>query len=232
MKTPSEYLRSLPSFRTSAPKKTSARCASQVTRLFGHRFLYYPGSGTDIAPLSLFTKSHFVSTVVYCDYTITRRQLRQFLTSLDGWTTQTKRSFTPKDFGLSSWADFWPEHQAGQQFAQPKNAFAHFAILLDRSTRRKVNFLFLATEGTTTLARLLALGFHPAVVVVQDHGFGCNWTQFGGRSSLFESFGNNLPRLIYVGENTKAWPDYKRVSDYGPPEGSGPHPRALFRIRR
>ena len=232
MKTPSQYISSLPKLRTAFPTRSGARRAPGITRLIGQRSLYYPGSGTDSAPLNLFTQAHFVSTVIYSDYTITLRQVRKFLTNLDGWTIETEEALNPKDFGGSGWADFWPAHQAAQQPAQPKNAFGTSAILVDSSTRRKVNFLLLATEGIMTYARLLDVGFRPALVVVQDHGFGCNWTQFGGSSMLFDIARNNLPRLIYVGENTTPWPGYKQVSEYGTPEGSGGHRRALYSTPR
>jgi hypothetical protein len=232
MKSPSQYMLGLAEDAEAAGVNELTHDPSSVTRIVHQPSLYYPGSGTDIAPLKLFTRRGLVSTVIYSDYTFTQDKVEHLLAALDGWSIQCQVLLNSQDFGVSAWAQFWPADLAAHEAGNPENAFCKSAVLYHASTRMRINFIALATEGTETLARLLDIGLNPAVVVVQDHGFGCNWTTFGGLSTLYEIARNKTPNFIYVAENTKPWPSYEQVSEYGPPEGAAGHCRALYRNSR
>ena len=54
------------------------------------------------------------------------------------------------------------------------------------------------------------------VVVVQDHGLGCFWTNFGGYSKMYLSARGSLklPEFLYVDETTNTWPHYIQHTPY------------------
>jgi len=53
----------------------------------------------------------------------------------------------------------------------------------------------------------------PFAVVLQDHGYGGNWTTFGGGGALEQlaTRTGRLPQYILVAENTEAWSGYLPV---------------------
>ena len=232
MKTPSQYISSLSRIPivsiTSKPTGIGSSLASVISR----PSIYYPGSGTDIAPVDLFIKGRFVSTAVYADYMITPEQIEEMFIENESWKIERQRELNPEDFGLSAWGQFWPEIDESYSFARPGHAFCKLMILRSADSRLRIHFLVIATEAIETYIRLIDLGFHPTVVIVQDHGFGCNWTDFGGNSMLYSIAQSHLPEMIYVASNTKPWPGYRQVSEYGSPEGSAGHPRAIWRVIR
>jgi hypothetical protein len=86
-------------------------------------------------------------------------------------------------------------------------------------------------DGVATFDALFCQsdGNPPYAVVVQDHGFGGNWTTFGGDGSPLWSLARRgaLPKWLLVADNTTPWPDYQVASntDCG---GMNASPRRLF----
>ena len=191
--------------------------------------LYYPGSGTDWGPLNLFGIHEQIATAIYVDYTITNAAARQFLTTIPGWldVAAMPEDVQPDYLGVDSWDRCWSDEPDARRFAHPDRAFG----LLSRvaSQTAKLEVIFLATEAIQTYSLLLRRGLGASVVVLQDHGFGLNWSSFGGDSVLYRVNHQQLPDLLLVGENTVPWPEYHQVSDYAVIEGQQhDHPRALF----
>lgn len=71
------------------------------------------------------------------------------------------------------------------------------------------------------------------LVVLQDHGTGDNWSEFGIGQDLkdigLSKVSDFLPSFLFVGKNTVPWNGYKQVTDFHGEFGSACHPRALFR---
>lgn len=226
--TPAEYLSSLQEPDDSSIQIELAAPNPDIKRMLKYPSLYYPGSGTDRGPFDLFTRHGTLSTVVYIDYGLKRDDVHNFVAALQDWHCVNIGELQPSDLGETRWADFWPNHPAGQTFFGPQNAYCLWAVLQSTPTSRLVFFLFLATEAIHTFEKLLHIGFNPQVVVLQDHGFGSNWAKkFGGASPLFRIAQVNPPMLTYVADTTDPWYGYQRVSDYGL-EGPSSHSRALF----
>ena len=75
-------------------------------------------------------------------------------------------------------------------------------------------------------------GTVPDAIVLQDHGFGGNWTTFGARGRLYQ-YANpyHLPRRLYISINTYPWPGFIAGSCLGDGEGQDEeheHPRAVY----
>ena len=75
--------------------------------------------------------------------------------------------------------------------------------------------LYLGTEAVGTFEALVNAGLAPDAVVLQDHGFGANWSSFGHGGELFYSARrlNAWPTVLLVGDGTSAWNGYEAVSD-------------------
>ena len=210
---PQEYLRTI----TSAEKMV----------------LYYPGSGTDWGPFSLFANNAPVSTVIYSDYGSDRKKAETLISSLhrSGWNGGQLEELTPNDFGVSTWEEFWPDNEKSRKIAEPESAFA-IQTHLSNSNGAKIRFIFLATEAIQTFSILVRAGITPTAIVLQDHGLGGGWAPFGGKSELWQAARElkALPELLFVANNTKPWSDYARVSDDAVYEGQmHDHRRALYR---
>ena len=180
--------------------------------------LYYPGCGSDYGPLLHFSQTEHVSTAVYVDYLMTRTQIIEMLQDLyraAGTQGEGPKLFPlrGRDFGLTGWKEFWPESERSLMFGKPDTAFGVVCDLTlqpNRSTR----LIFLRTEAHQTYCNLLNTTLRPNMVVLQDHGFGGNWQDFGNEESpmyLAALEQRALPPRLFVAEsNTRPWPRYRR----------------------
>lgn len=191
---------------------TNRNHTSDNTKTSGE-ILYYPGAGTDYGPLIRFSGPTEVKTVIYADYGMEKEPVIQFLSSIPGWSVGPMSDLQPLDLGLvASWEQFWPVNPKSRKFANPASAFGLRAKLVRQQDGVSVDFIYLATEAVQTYANLLLAGLRPTIMVLQDHGFGGNWTQFGGNAELFKHAKGALPRYLLVGQNTEVWPGYAPVS--------------------
>ena len=142
--------------------------------------LYYPGAGTDYGPLQHFALNLDLAVAVYVDYLASPSTIREMLRSVSA-TEPTLQRVTPKDLGCRTWADFWPEQERSLMFARPSRAFG-FQCDLQIHPGRSTRLIYLVAEGHQTFGRLLGTALQPDLVVLQDHGFGGNWRDFGGRA--------------------------------------------------
>lgn len=192
--------------------------------------LYYPGSGTDSGPFQLFAGNGFVETIIYADYRIKESDAREFVTSLQGWNAGVIETIRPSDYGAHWWEEFWPDDERSRIDSDPWRAFA-FRVKLSRTGASDVTFIFFGAEAIQTFSVISRAGVIPTVVVLQDHGFGCNWSIFGGgESPLYKiACDSGFPQVLLVAENTDPWPGYEQVSDYEIRDGQmHNHARALF----
>jgi len=191
--------------------------------------LYYPGAGEDYGPFKVFTEYSNISTVIYCDYHggYGERILKDEL--LKSYEFISEKRIGPDILGMSSWEDFWPVEPESLKWGHPENASAMLFEMRLKSDRRVINFIYLCTEAIQTYKILFSnKKISPTVVVIQDHGLGCGWTCFGGKSSkLYKIAKPALPRFLYS-ENEPEWQGYERVSCIGEPEGPCNRKRALY----
>ena len=200
----------LPASRSIAP-------GSDVTSRLKPRdglVLYYPGAGTDYGPLQHFALNLDLAVAVYVDYLIKPSMIRDMLYSVSA-TEPTLQTVSPRDLGCRAWADFWPEEERSLMFARPSRAFG-FQCDLQIHPGRSTRLIYLATEGHQTFGRLLGTALQPDLVVLQDHGFGGNWCDFGGDSPMYRIAheADALPSLLFSADgNTRVWPGYEAVGE-------------------
>jgi hypothetical protein len=56
----------------------------------------------------------------------------------------------------------------------------------------------------------------PFAVLLKDHGFGGNWTTFGGAEGVLYDIAQQtvFPEYLLVAKGTEEWPNYEAVSDW------------------
>ena len=216
-------------------RRSSGRAVDTISRLKPREglVLYYPGAGMDYGPLQHFALNLDLAVAVYVDYLIRPEMIRDMLRSITPIVPELQR-VSPRDLGCRAWADFWPGEERSLMFARPSRAFGvqcDLQIHPGRSTR----LIYLATEGHQTFGRLLGTALQPDLVVLQDHGFGGNWRDFGGTSPMYRMAcaASALPPLLFsAGENTRVWPGYEAISEPTLLAGQmHDYRRTLYRLR-
>jgi hypothetical protein len=68
-------------------------------------------------------------------------------------------------------------------------------------------------------------------MVLQDHGFGGNWMNFGDKQGPLYQLAaqSGLPDWLLVADNTKYWSGFQVASDWSLAAGSAGHKRRLWR---
>jgi hypothetical protein len=198
--------------------------------------VYYPGAGQDFSPLQLFGNHAHVQSIYFTDY----ENNLGILYSNDPKVTDVRdrlderaenvTELSPKDFDKKQWADFWP--QESDAWAGIKEAFlpSHHPVHAwgrrvtfnqHQKSNHAFDFYYLGTEGVKTAEVLIENGTILNVLVLQDHGFGGNWSVFGGADSpLYRAMEQNLPKYILaeLNSNIEMWPGYEQVTrTYNPP---------------
>lgn len=181
--------------------------------------LYYPGAGTDYGPLQHFALHFDLAVAVYIDYLIESESIEDMIFNMlhrmDDSELPSLQSVSPCDLSCRAWADFWPEPESSRMFAKPSRAFG-VQCDLQIHPYRKTRLIYLATEGHQTFGQLLGTALQPDLVVLQDHGFGGNWCDFGGESPMYRmaQTTGTLPHWLFsAGENTRPWPGYEAIGE-------------------
>ena len=197
----------------------------------GNVTFYYPGSGSDWGPLKLFAENCDLAEAVHVDYGIPRDLAKEPLLKFD--CLGRVIDISPKDLSAKTWNDFWPEDEEAQSYGQPENAFG-FRSTLNLGKGKRCAFLFLATEAIETFHVIYKSKAAPTIIVLQDHGWGGNWTKTLGRGGVFEHLARALeilPKYLFVADNTEPWDGYEQVTEYVAYEGQMHlHGRALYRL--
>ena len=210
---------------------------------FGSRTVYYPGSYIDGQPIELSSLAHFAHAFVYVDYGISQEEIRNRVHRVGNCIGfrgyDDEHSETVEESSL--WPGGWKQHELPgrrNSFASVE-PFAWFVVLKrddnfdETHGPERLAILFVGADGHTTYDALYCQpdGMPaPYLVVIQDHGFGRNYSSFGegGRLSKIAHGCNVLPEWLLVGEQSKAWPGYCDIGAEPQPGGMHDTPRRLF----
>jgi len=194
---------------------------------FSSRIVYYPGNGTDGQPVRLFGSTGFAHCFICPDYGISRQELETELAhprhGFKGYHSFDRIDLQERDLAAKSSACHIGRNDAPSFPQRPGITPYAFLEVLERDAGlddahgpERLAVLFLGADGHTTYEALFCRSSSyapPYVVVLQDHGFGGNYSDFGRggvmertaiRSSVF-------PRYMFVAENTGPWLDYCRI---------------------
>jgi hypothetical protein len=215
---------------------------------FSSRVVYYPGYGSDGQAVKLFGSSHSAHCFVYADSLTPKEQV---LASLDNPEKNYNGSF--RGYHSLARVDLtleqivpkgWIQHAKPptSNFAKPHIQPFGFLEVLERNTEltdeygaQRLAILFLGADGHATYDALFCQRNNrpaPYAVLLQDHGFGGNYSNFGagGVMEQISQATNVLPAWLIVGPHTNAWKGYQQVdgveSDSG---GMHRNKRSLYR---
>ncbi len=193
-----------------------------MSDFFASRVVFYPGSGTDGQPVQFFGTRHAAHCFVYADYGITRDHVRTELGEgghpFAGYRRAGHIDLLESDLAPNGWTP----HIRPEVLQHPLGASYAFVEILERRPGfgeahgpKRLAILFICADGVAAYDALFCQTNRtaPYAVVIQDHGFGDNWTKFGGGGYLesLASITGQLPQFLLVASNTDAWGGYSAI---------------------
>lgn len=213
------------------------------------RMVYYPGSGTDGHPLWLFGISRAAHCFVYADYMMPKSEiLEQLLDEHNHEHPTGFRVIHVASLGLKLWPscrerypDLLPDAICHFYDNEPTGGPFVLGIILERLDTfgenhgpKRIAMLHAGWDAYATFEFLFCeLGSRlPYAILLQDHGYGCNWNRDGyGDGSLLwrlaRKSGRRMPAWLLAASNTRPWTGYSKVSS-GSEGGINCNKRSLF----
>jgi len=209
--------------------------ALDVRVFLGSRVVFYPGSGFDGQPIKLFGGTHVSHCFIYADYV---REPEAVTTELAdprygfrGYSLFDRIFLKEKDltpFG-------WKQHLSREELGEAHYRFASvtpygFIQILSRDEGFDVDhgperlaILFLGADAVATYDDLFCQpeATPPFAMVVQDHGWGGQYTPFDD-SGLLKRLATRMdrfPKYLLIATNTQAWSGYVKVDGLEPVYG-------------
>jgi hypothetical protein len=204
------------------------------------RTVFYPGAGEDGQAFGLFCRTHSAHCVIHADLMHSPRQIAELLSPGHRHRPKGYRPVTLEELTSEETTRLLQLDPGHPYQREPELQGALWAILerepglKDAHGPERLAFLHIQAEAVWLFWNLWVRGdaAPPYAVILQDHGFGGNWSQFGGRDSpLWQTAAasSNLPTWLLVGEDTDPWPGYERRSSPAAPSGMHRNHRSLFR---
>ena len=199
-------------------------------QLFASRVVYYPGSATDGQPVRLFGSTHNAHMFVYVDYGLAQSCLEAELAHpthrFRGYHTLARINLAEADLAPHGWVPHVKPSEVAPNWRMFATAppFGFLEVLErddeldDKHGASRLAILFLGADGFAAYDALFCQQStaiqQPFAIIVQDHGFGGGYDQFG-RGGLLERIARRCktsPPWILVAENTEPWSGYDRVT--------------------
>lgn len=201
---------------------------------FGSRVVYYPGPGEDGHAVKLFGASHAAHCFVYADYGQLWRNLEQDLdrtNAFRGYVPLGRIHLREQDLVPSQWVPHITWEQLGR--VDPHGAtltpFAFLQVLEraptldDAHGAQRLAVLFVGGDAHATYDALFcqrASLCRPFAVLLQDHGFSGNYSNFGpgGLTHKIAQRTGIYPEWI-VTDAKSTWTGYEAVPAVGGHQG-------------
>lgn len=208
------------------------------------RIAFYPGSGFDGHLVKVLGSTHVVHCFVYADYgvsdTALKRELDDPQRGFRGYHSLARIDLEEKDLLPSGWVPHVTQDEATYR-ASGTSTYHRFgfveilerdAHLDDEHGAKRLAVMFLGADGVAAYDALFCQkpGSAPFVLMLQDHGFGGNYTQFG-RGGLLENVAtraNSFPEFMLSADNTEVWVNYRVVPGVDPLIGGARQVRRLY----
>ena len=210
------------------------------------RVAYYPGSGYDGTLIKVGNRSRAVHSYLYVDYGIGKEDLIKHLAepnSIYGYHSIGRIEWSEKDilpngqYPLN--VNKKPRTPYRGPFKSDEKPYC-FTEIMERNPDKDDDFgakkfavTFLFADGIATYYQLFCMEYKkaPWVFLLQDHGFGGNYDEFGEGGLLDTIIKRNgiRPQFVICASNTRIWDGYKEITEL-PPIYDGEHnPRMLYR---
>ena len=200
---------------------------------FSSRVVYYPGSGFDGEAVRLFASTKSAHCFIYADYIVSQHTLSQKLDqpngAFTGYKTLARIHLTEQEILARYWVQHL--HQTASKnvtygFAKElqRAPFAFLEVLErkpefnDSFGAQRIAILFVGGDGVATYDALFCQQDSKPLfaLVLQDHGFGGNYTEFGEGGLLHEiaSSCQKLPQYLWVDpRDTQPWTGYHQIEN-------------------
>ena len=218
---------------------------------FGSRVVFYPGSGTDGQAIAAFGGASAAHCFVYADYGVTQvtieKELGNRYHGIKGYRVIDSQNLQPQELGPLHWTrhlaqeDMDDAQRYGHFLVQP---YAFWVVLERESSwseqhgAHRLAVLFIGGDGIASYDALFCQDQSkpPFAILLQDHGFGGNYTRFG-RDGLLHQLAQQTgkaPEYLLVGtHSTKAWDGYTPIEGaYADRGGMHLAQRQLFKALR
>jgi hypothetical protein len=200
------------------------------------RVVFYPGSGTDGFPVKEFGSSYAAHCFVYADYLMDQAKI---LSDLDN----DKRGFSgyrlsarikihpskiiPEDYQTSIRLNELRESNRRGildrvPLEKPLYAFAEILERMDEHDEtggpKRLCILFIGLDAFAVYEALFYRAGRvrpPYGILIQDHGFGGNYSRFGGSGFMYQTAraARTFPQWLLVAQNSLQWPEYEIVPE-------------------
>ena len=209
------------------------------------RVAYYPGSGFDGDLIKVSNRSRAVHSYLYVDYGLGKEELIQHLSepnSIYGYHSIGRIEWSEKDLMPNGQYPLNVRKAPRTPFRKPFKSDEQpycFTEIMERNPDKGEDFgakrfaiTFLFADGIATYYQLFCMEYKkaPWIFLLQDHGFGGNYDQFGEGGLLDAIITKNgiRPQHVICADNTRIWDGYKETGL--PPIDDGVHnTRRLYR---
>lgn len=252
--TPEEYLRAghteaLPQWLADFRPDALINARAVLKELFASRVVFYPGSGSDGHAVKVFGSSHSAHCFVYADYLHGETDIRRSLDSPSGgflgYRSLARIELQRDQFEAANWTPHITAQECWDLQAQDgyrRSQVYGFLEILERHPHlgddhgaSRLAILFLGADGHATYDALFCQDGQrsPYAVLLQDHGFGGNYSNWGrwGVAARIATETRRLPQFLLIDDrSTEPWAGYAKV-DGGKPSLGGvwANRRVLYR---
>jgi hypothetical protein len=191
------------------------------------RIVYYPGAGTDGQPVAVFGGSGAAHCFVYVDYGLTRQAVEHQLDhpqhGFMGYTSIARVTVAEHQLTPAGWVrHFQPGDSTPNRHFIGTEPYAFLEILQRRPDfgpdhgPDRLAIVFMGADGVAAYDALFCQDgrLAPFGVVLQDHGYGGNYTTFGA-GGLLHTIAvrtSRFPEMLLVATgNTSPWPGYAQI---------------------
>ena len=217
---------------------------------FRGRTVFYPGSGNDGQPVRLCAQAHAAHAFVYVDYGVSIEVIRDRVRGIGdpgfrGYQVEHEEAVEESAIRPDGWTPHIESsemREVSYAHAQIKPFGLYMVLGLDDDRElahgpKRFAILFIGGDGHATYDALYcqADGTRPPyLVVIQDHGLGGSYADFGA-GGLLPKIANRTgvyPDFLLVGERGNGYKPWAGYHDTGAsPEPGGEHgaQRRLFR---
>ncbi len=200
---------------------------------FNSRVVYYPGSGFDGEAVRLFASTQSAHCFIYADYIVSQAILCETLDqpngAFTGYKTLARIHLTEQEILTRYWVQhlyLTSRESVSYGFAEEMQR-APFAFLevLERKPEfddsfgaERIAILFVGGDGVATYDALFCQKDSKPLfaLVLQDHGFGANYTRFGKGGLLHEIAASceKLPQYLWIDpRDTQPWDGYEKIQN-------------------
>lgn len=192
------------------------------------RIVYYPGAGYDGQPIKTFNIAHYAHAFFYVDYGISREQILEALTddhALNGYKNIGIIEYQEKDMSPHGWKRHYtltPEEMREMESLHISSSgsyclvfvFEREANLTDEHGCDRFAVITLKGDAIATYDALFVNNNKvPDVLILQDHGYGCNYNCFGrgGALNQIADAVKQYPPYMMVADGTRPWKYYDKI---------------------